>query len=406
MFSIPSFGVIIHKNKDNLLKGKLLLYRGEAFVRKEKMNSSIADSELKVILDFFGFPGILTEISPLGNGHINDTLLLCYSDKGTVKRYVLQKINKFVFNHPDELMENTMRVTEHIRRKLELSGGDCERGALRIVPASNGDKYYIDSKGDYWRVTKFVENTVCLEAVSGPEEFYECGLAFGTFQSQLADYPAETLYYTIPGFHDTRARYQKFKKTVEEDRSGRLKECREEAEFILRHEALANWAMEKADRKELPIRVTHNDTKLNNVMFDERTGKAVCVLDLDTVMPGLAMNDYGDAIRYGACTAAEDEKDLEKVHCDLALVEAYTKGFIEGCSGNLTDYEIDTLHMGAIGLTYEQAMRFLTDFLEGDVYFKTDYPEHNLVRTRTQIKMERELEKYSDDIQKIIKKYK
>lgn len=364
------------------------------------------DEKLKKIIRFYDFPGEVLSVSPLGNGHINDTLLLRFLNGGEEQKYVLQKINKYVFHHPDELMANTVGVTEHIRRKLSEAGGDTVRGVLQVIPAADGAMFCIDDNGDYWRVTGYIENAVCPEAVENPEQFYECGLAFGSFQSLLSDYDASTLYYTIPGFHDTRARFENFKRVVAEDRCGRLSGCTDETHEILSRETLAKQAMEMLDRGDLPIRVTHNDTKLNNVMIDEKTGKALCVLDLDTVMPGLAMNDFGDAIRFGACTAAEDEKDLDKVHCDLKLLEAYTRGFIKGCDGKLTEREIDTLYLGAVGLTYEQALRFLTDYLEGDVYFKTAYPEHNLVRTRTQLKMLSELEKYTDEIKEIISKCK
>lgn len=366
----------------------------------------ITEDRLQKILDFYGFEGTLTEAKTFGNGHINDTILLRYDVDGSEKKYVLQKINKFVFKHPDELMANTVAVTTFLRKKIIAAGGDPERETVNVIPAANGDVFFVDEDGEYWRITAFIADATSYETVECPEDFYATGLAFGHFQSMLTDYPADTLYETIPGFHNTRARFKNFKRVLAEDKLDRVKNAQPEIQFLLEREALANWSMDSYDRGELPLRVTHNDTKLNNIMMDNATGKGLCVIDLDTVMPGFAMNDFGDAIRSGTNTAAEDEPDLDKVHCDLALYDIYAKGFIEGCEGKLTEHEIDTLPYGAIGLCYEQTLRFLTDYLEGDVYYKTEYPEHNLIRSRTQMKLVLEQEEHWDEIQTIIKKYK
>ncbi len=357
------------------------------------------------ITAYYGFRGTLKSADPFGNGHINDTYLLVYEQEGQTDRYVLQKINKYVFHHPDELMENAVGVTAHLRKKVEAAGGDPEREVLRFIPAANGMFFYLDGDGEYWRISRFIENTLSRDTAESPEDLYVTGLAFGRFQSQLSDYPADTLYYTIPGFHDTRGRFERFKTVLEKDISGRVNDCGKEIAFILEREALARYSMDSYDRGEIPLRVTHNDTKLNNLLIDGETGRAICVIDLDTVMPGFSMNDFGDAIRSGASTADEDEQDLSKVHCDLERYEAYTRGFIEGCGGKLTPHEIEILPMGALGITYEQALRFLTDYLEGDVYYKTAYPEHNLIRARTQMRLVEEMEARQDEIRQIVERY-
>ncbi len=367
---------------------------------------SIAIEEIVArITDYYGFEGELTSFCPFGNGVINDTFLLIYKMGDKESRYVLQKINKYVFHHPDELMENAVAVTAHLRKRVAEAGGDPEREVLRFIPARNGMYYYLDDEGEYWRISAFIENTVSRDVATSPEDMYTTGLAFGHFQSLLSDYPAKTLYDTIPGFHDTRSRFERFKAVVAKDAAGRAQTCKEEIEFILEREKVARYSMDSYDRGEIPLRVTHNDTKLNNLLIDKYTGKALCVIDLDTVMPGFSMNDFGDAIRSGACTAAEDEPDLSKVHCDLDFYEAFTKGFIEGCAGKLTPHEIEILPMGALGITYEQAIRFLTDYLEGDVYYKTAYDLHNLVRTRTQIRMVMEIEEKWGEICGMIRRY-
>jgi Ser/Thr protein kinase RdoA (MazF antagonist) len=241
--------------------------------------------------------------------------------------------------------------------------------------------------------------------VENSEDFYQSALAFGNFQRLLADYPAETLHETIKGFHDTKARFEVFKKAVADDVCGRAASVQKEIDFYLAHEELANVFGDMLANGEVPLRVTHNDTKLNNVMIDDATRKGICVIDLDTVMPGLAMNDFGDSIRFGASTAVEDEKDLDKVWCDMELFDAYAKGFIEGCGGKLTAKEIEALPMGAKVMTFECGMRFLTDYLQGDVYFKVHREGHNLDRTRTHIKLIQDMEEKWEVMKAIVKKY-
>lgn len=298
-----------------------------------------------------------------------------------------------------------MGVTSYLRDKITESGGDPDRETLSVIPALDGKPFYKDSFGDYWRSYVFITDAASYDQVEDPEQFYQSGVAFGNFQRLLADYPADTLFEVIEGFHDTKARFEVFKRAVREDVMGRAAKAQEEIQFVLDREELAGYLGECQERGELPLRVTHNDTKLNNVMIDNKTGKGVCVIDLDTVMPGLAVNDFGDSIRFGASTAAEDETDLSKVSCSMELFEAYTKGFIEGCGGSLTAREIELLPMGAKVMTYECGMRFLTDYLQGDVYFKTHRADHNLDRCRTQFKLVQDMEEKWKLMKEIVAKY-
>lgn len=347
---------------------------------------------LEAVAGNFQYDGTVTDIRPYGNGHINDTFLLEIQTEAGRKKVILQRINRYVFPRPAEVMENIMNVTRYLNQKIRENGGDPLRETLNVVPALDGKAYYTDEGGDFWRSYIYITDAACYDKVETPRDFYESAYSFGRFQNLLAEYPAKTLHETIPGFHDTRARFAAFKKAVEEDVMGRASQVREEIRFVLDHEEVANCFARLLDQRKLPLRVTHNDTKLNNIMIDNKTRKGICVIDLDTVMPGLAMNDFGDSIRFGASTAAEDEKDLSKVSCDMELFQIYTKGFLEGCGGKLTSREIALLPMGAKTMTYECGMRFLTDYLQGDVYFKIHRPEHNLDRCRTQLKLVADME--------------
>ena len=354
----------------------------------------------------FRLEGDLIEAKPWGNGHINDTFLLTY-EIGEMGRLqvILQMMNKNVFPKPVELMENVVGVTNFLRKKIEAQGGDPMRETLNVIPAKDGKSYYVDRDGEYWRAYVYITDALSFDAPECVEDFYESAYAFGKFQSMLSDYPAETLHETIEKFHDTRNRFANFKKALEADVKGRAAQVQEEIQFVLEREADASFFVDMLEKKEIPLRVTHNDTKLNNVMLDSNTRKGICVVDLDTVMPGLAMYDFGDSIRSGASTAAEDEKDLTKVSCDMELFEIYTKGFIEGCEGKLTKKEIELLPMGAKLMTYECGVRFLTDYLQGDVYFKIHRPEHNLDRARTQFKLVADMEQKWETMQIIVAKY-
>ena len=269
----------------------------------------------------------------------------------------------------------------------------------------DGKPYFVDSEGEYWRSYKFITGATSYDQVEKPDDFYQSAVSFGNFQRLLADYPADTLHETIKGFHDTKARFEVFKKAVEADVCGRAAFVKDEIDFVLAHEDVANILGDMQAKGELPLRVTHNDTKLNNIMIDDKTGKGICVIDLDTVMPGLAVNDFGDSIRFGASTAAEDEQDLSKVSCDMDLFDIYTKGFVEGCDGKLTAKEIEMLPVGAKVMTFECGMRFLTDYLEGDHYFKIHREGHNLDRCRTQFKLVKDMEEKWDTMNAIVAKY-
>lgn len=354
----------------------------------------------------FRYDGVLIDERPYGSGHINDTFLLTFdiSGMGTI-RVILQRMNDSIFKEPEKLMENVLGVTSYLRTIIIENGGDPERETLNVIRTVANRPYFVDSEGGYWRSYKFIEGATCYDQVESPEDFYQSAVSFGNFQRLLAEYPAETLHETIEGFHDTKARFETFKKAVEADACGRAASVQKEIQFVLDHEDVANVFGDMLAKGEIPLRVTHNDTKLNNIMIDDKTRKGICVIDLDTVMPGLAMNDFGDSIRFGASTAAEDEQDLSKVSCDMDLFDIYAKGFIEGCGGKLTDKEIELLPMGAKVMTFECGMRFLTDYLEGDHYFKIHREGHNLDRCRTQFKLVEDMEAKWDTMQEIIKKY-
>ena len=366
----------------------------------------IMQKRLNEVVEKFGFTKNLTDVSSYGKGHINDTFCLTFkSENGMCEKVILQRINKEVFKKPEEVMENIVKVTEHVCKKVEEAGGDPMREVLQVIPALDGRPYCVDSSGDYWRAYEFISDVFACDRVENPEQFYQCGWLIGKFQSMLADYPAETLYETIEGFHDTRKRFEAFKEAVNEDKAGRSAGVRKEIQFVLDREEIVDCFAALFERGEIPLRVTHNDTKMNNILLDNSTGKAFCIVDLDTVMPGFSMNDFGDAIRSAASTAAEDERNLSKVSCDMELFEACVRGFIKGCDGKLTEKEIEMLPMGAKLMTFECGMRFLADYLNGDTYFKVDRESHNLDRCRTQFKLVEDMERKWYTMKRIIEKY-
>jgi Ser/Thr protein kinase RdoA (MazF antagonist) len=332
-----------------------------------------------------------------GNGHINETYLLVDS---TAREYILQKINKNVFKQPDKLMENIAAVTGHLRKAAA-----SHRETLRLIPTREGQNWLVDGGGEYWRLYEFVTDSFCLEKTENQADFRESALTFGRFQRQLADFPADRLHETIPRFHDTPNRYAAFKAAVSADSHGRAKEVRAEIDFALAREEFGAALMNLSGKGELPLRVTHNDTKLNNVLFDRESRRGLCVIDLDTVMPGLMANDFGDSIRFGASTAAEDERDLSKVNFSLPLYTAYTEGFLEACGESVTDCERAHLPHGAAIMTLECGIRFLADYLSGDVYFRTSRPGHNLDRCRTQFKLVADMEKAWDEMREIAQRF-
>ncbi|MBQ4086262.1 MAG: aminoglycoside phosphotransferase family protein [Clostridia bacterium] len=348
------------------------------------------------IINAFVLEGKAASCERYGNGHINETYLVV-SETG--KRYILQKINNKVFENVAGLMHNIASVTEYLSKQES-----DPRRTLHLVPTTEGKAYAEDGNGGFWRLYDFVEDSLCLERAETKEDFYQSAVAFGMFQKQLSGFPADTLVETIPMFHNTANRVKQLQAAMENNAAGRLNEVGPEIEFAMARAEEAGCMVRMLENGELPLRVTHNDTKLNNVMLDAATRKPLCVIDLDTVMPGLAANDFGDSIRFGASTGAEDEKDLSKIEMSLELFEAYADGFLSACGDSLTEKEIETLPMGAKLMTYECGIRFLADYLNGDVYFRTHYPEHNLDRCRTQFKLVADMESKWDEMVAVIRK--
>lgn len=316
------------------------------------------------------------------------------------------KFIEYILNHfrlcKHKLMENIIGVTEYLGQEIIKRGGNREREALRVIRPKNGETYYTDSCGGAWRLYPFVEKTICYQSAKTPELFAASGRAFGQFQNLLKGYPAQTLHETIPNFHDTEDRLAKLKTAIAVDKLGRAAECKKEIDFALAHEQDCSVTLRALRDGTLPLRVTHNDTKLNNVLMDVDTGEGVCIIDLDTVMPGLAINDFGDSIRFGANHNAEDETDLSKVNLDMNLFEVYAQAFLEGADGTLTEKEIEYLPWGAKLMTLECGIRFLTDYLEGDKYFHISRERQNLDHCRTQFKLVADMEVHWDKLQSII----
>jgi Ser/Thr protein kinase RdoA (MazF antagonist) len=349
---------------------------------------------LQEILSRFSLKGTAVTAERYGKGHINETYLVT-TDYG--RSYILQKINNTVFKDVDGLMGNIEAVTAFLRSKVT-----DERAVLQLAKTVEGKPYLRHTDNTLWRVYVFVRNAICLQAPETPEDFYQSAVAFGRFQQLLADFPAETLTETIPNFHNTKDRYRQFYEVLRKDPMDRAKDVQAEIEFAIAHEKEAGILVELLEEGKLPLRVTHNDTKLNNVMLDAATRTALCVIDLDTVMPGSSLYDYGDSIRFGAATGAEDEQDASRVKLDLALFESYTRGFLSACPG-LTQTEIDLMPMGAKILTLECGLRFLTDYLDGDHYFANRRPGQNLDRCRTQLHMVADIEQKWDKMHAIVK---
>lgn len=362
-------------------------------------------SKEQKVCEKFCIDGSFESAVPYGSGHINDTKLITMKTDGGKKYYILQRINHNVFKNPDLLMQNYVGVTTYLSKIISEAGGDPMRETLNVIKTLDGNDYYLAPDGEYWRLLVFVDDSVSYDKVERPEQFYDSAVAFGNFQYMLKDYPADTLCETIPNFHNTPDRVRLFREALAKDVCGRAKDVGSEIDFVLSRCDFAE-TLEKARREgRLPLRVTHNDTKLNNILFDKETGKALCIVDLDTIMPGYSVNDFGDSIRFGATTALEDETDLSKVNFDISLYELYVKGFIEGTKGGLTECEMELLPIGAIMMTYECGTRFLTDYLSGDTYFKISRPDHNLDRARNQFKLVSDMEKRLPEMREIVKKY-
>ena len=379
---------------------------GEVVYSARRRIEGVRDHDLEDALFAFKLGETASYVKPFGSGHINDTYAVYMAAPGGDElRYVIQRINTEVFKNPHDVMENIFGVTEYLRRRILARGGDADRETLNYIKTKTGENYFEDASGSAWRCYNYIPDSVCIESVSDPMDFYHSAKSFGGFLRELENYPADTLHETIEKFHDTRKRLADFDRALARDVRNRAKDCAEEIAFIQRRRADCAVLMDLLEAGRLPLRVTHNDTKLNNILFDEKTGRALCVIDLDTIMPGLALNDYGDSIRFGASTAAEDESDVSKVHFDLYLFELYTKGYLEAAGSALTDTEKEYLPWGAKLMTLECGTRFLTDYLQGDTYFKVSRPTHNLERCRTQYKLVADMERVWDQMAEIVKKY-
>ncbi len=368
--------------------------------------SSAAAEPLAEITGHFDIQGRLIRAYPHDEGYINDTFLGEYQTDRGAARYVHQRINHQVFREPLKVMENIERVTRYARAQVLAAGGDPARETLTLIPTKDGLSYYRAPDGSYWRTYTHIEGARTYNVAENLSQVYHAAKAFGKFMRMLDTLPGPRLHETIPNFHHTRLRFEAFQKALQADTAQRADSVRKEIDFILQREADAAVVVNLLAQGKLPERVTHNDTKLNNVLIDDATGEGICVIDLDTVMPGSALYDFGDLIRMGTATAAEDERDLSKVGVDLRLFSELARGYLDATRGFLTPTELDLLVFGGKLITYEQAMRFLGDYLNGDVYYKTRYPEQNLDRARTQIKMVEDIEKMREEMEAIIRRHR
>lgn len=362
-------------------------------------------NRIKHILPEFRFEGRYLHGEEIHSGNINNTYHLIYQQPdGSQYHYTLQQINSYAFKDPAAVMNNIEMVSNHMRKVLEQKGIDPDRRMLEIIPTKSGKSMLEIANGGFWRAYKYIEKATAYDQVTKPEHFFETGRAFGEFQRLLTDFPAENLAETIPNFHNTQRRFYTFVAAIAEDKAGRVRELEDEIEFFFERRKMMSEIVRKMEAGLLPVRVTHNDTKINNVMIDDETDKAICVIDLDTVMPGSALYDYGDAIRSGANTAAEDEPDTSKISLDLNLFEQFTRGFLSEVHDILNDEEIRLLPLSIKVITCELAMRFLTDYIDGDLYFKVYSPDHNLIRARAQMKLLTDVEDKFDTLNEMVRK--
>jgi thiamine kinase-like enzyme len=354
----------------------------------------------------FNLPGEFEGYKQFDNGHINKTYLVKLKESDTVKKnYIVQAINGYVFKNPAIIMRNIKEVTSHIKNKIIMEGGDTAREIINFLFTDDGKNYYLDENNNFWRVYPFIERSITFEKVENEKMLYNAGYAFGKFQRMLSDFPMEKLEDTIPDFHNTKKRLDYFFNMVEADPENRVKDLKDEIEFFQKRRDIASKLINMQENGELPLRVTHNDTKYNNILMDIDTYEALCVIDLDTVMPGLSVYDFGDAIRFAASTAAEDETDLSKVTINMNYYEAFTKGFIGASKGFFTENEINNMAWGAVIITLELASRFLADHINGDKYFRIHRPNHNLDRARNQMKLVLSMEENFKQMCDIVKKY-
>jgi len=357
----------------------------------------------KIIADAFEIPGFYIDEYPYGNGHINDTFCVVYEINGREVRYIQQRINKNIFKNVPALMDNIGRVTRHQRKKFQEAGKtDLEHRVLTLVPSRCGKDYIIDTEGQYWRTYVFLEGLLMLETVDKPKHAFEAAKAFGEFQRQLADLNNPRLHETIPDFHHTRSRFNTLINAIDADEFNRAKDVQEEINFAIQRENIVDILLNLQTVGELPERVTHNDTKLNNVMVNAETGEGMCVIDLDTVMPGLSLYDFGDMVRTATNTEEEDERDLSKVEMDIKMFQALVEGYMSTAGEILVPKEIEMLPFSGRLITFEIGIRFLTDYLKGDTYFKVHRDGQNIDRCRKQFKMVKSMERQEAAMMQLI----
>lgn len=360
--------------------------------------------DLEHVASRFELGGTFLAGEPYGSGHINDTYAVRVRTSGGEVRFIQQRINTNIFRKPENLMENIHRVTEHLRTKILAAGGDPDRETLTLVPATDGRCFAVID-GDYWRTYKFIEGAQTYDLVENLDHVYNAAHAFGTFQKYIRDLPGDPLHETIPDFHNTRKRFDAFQEALNRDVQNRAADCKPEIDFALQREATASVLVELLAAGKTPLRTTHNDTKFNNVMIDAATGKGICVIDLDTVMPGLPMYDFGDSVRTAAATAKEDETDLSKCGIGLDMYEHLTHGYLDAAREFLLPVEIEHLAFSAKLITFTIGLRFLTDHLAGDTYFKIHRENHNLDRCRTQWAMVADMESKTEQMEAIVAQY-
>ncbi len=370
------------------------------------MSATKENFDLRAIVRAFRIDGEFLDAAPYGTGHINHTFASRFRTSAGTVRFIHQRINSYVFKNPPHVMENVERITGHLRRKIAAAGGDPERETLTLVPAADGRSFHVDAEGATWRTYVFIERAATFDLVTDLGVARQAAAAFGRFQGLLDDLPGEPLHETIPDFHNTPWRYGQFLEALEADRANRAAGVRGEIAFIEARRAETSRLMDLHRAGRLARRVTHNDTKFNNVMIDEATRRAVCVIDLDTVMPGFSVNDFGECVRTGASSALEDEQDLGRVGLDLGIYEALARGFLETAGAHLTPLEVDLLPFACRLMTFENGLRFLTDHLNGDVYYRIHRPGHNLDRSRTQLRLVEEMERAESEMEAIIARFR
>lgn len=364
------------------------------------------EPDFQKIVPHFKFSGEFIRAEAIVSGHINDTCIAYFRQAdGKIRRYILQRINHYVFKKPEEVMANILAVTTHLHQKTIVSGGNPYRETLTLIPSHNGAMFHRTDTGYYWRAYVFIDNALTYQIPENPQHVYNAAQAYGHFQQLLGDFPADQLHETIPDFHNTSKRFETFVNVLEKDECNRALRAKDEIDFLLQRADDMPVLVDLIAKGSLPIRVTHNDTKFNNVMIDNKTGEGICVIDLDTVMPGSLLYDFGDAIRSITNTGEEDERDLSLVHFSLETYNRYTKGYLDATRGTLAPAEIEYLAFSARLLTLECGMRFLTDHINGDTYFRTKRENHNLDRCKTQFRLVKEMEENYTEMSQIIDDY-